>query len=129
MKKKNHKRCFKVYDSVFRRKVHVLLNHTPEEYAKWLTRNKVKDVEKTKFDDFKGFSTEITAENEQTELIIYIQHFNWTIVCQGTLIHEITHTIVKIFAHNNIPFTVETQEFFAQMISRMYEDIARKLLI
>jgi len=122
------KRYFKVYVSVFDRKVHVLLNHTPEEYAKWLTKNKVKDVSQTKFDDFAGFSVEITAENEQIELVIYIKHFNWAIKCQGTLIHEITHTIVKIFAGNSIPFTIETQEFFAQMISRMYEDIAYKLL-
>lgn len=123
------KRYFKVYDAVFLRKVHVILNHTPEEYGKWLTKYKVKDVEKTKFDDFAGFSTEITAENEQTEMVIYQRRFNWSINCQGTLIHEITHTIVKIFAANNIPFTFETQEFFAHMIGRMYEDIAHKLLV
>lgn len=123
------KRYFKVYDSVFCRKVHVLLNYTPEDYAKWLTKNGIKDVAETKFDDFAGFSTEITAENEQTELVIYVRKFNWAIKCQGTLIHEIVHTVTKIFSHNNIPFTFETQEFFAQMIGRMYEDIAHKLLI
>ena len=123
------KRYFKIYDSIFGRKVHVLLNYEPKDYEKWLNKMKVADIEKESFyENFAGMSIEIEASNGQTEMIIWVRNFNWVIKCQGTLIHEITHTIVKLFAQNKIPFTVETQEFFAQMISRMYEDIAHHLV-
>ena len=123
------KRYFKIYDSIFGRKVHVLLNYEPKDYEKWLNKMKVEDVEKKSFyENFAGLSTEIETKEGRTEMIIWVRNFNWAIKCQGTLIHEITHTIVKLFAQNHIPFTVETQEFFAHLISRMYEDVAHKLV-
>lgn len=122
------KRYFQIYDGIFARRVHVLLNYTPQDYEKWLNTKKIKDVGIKNFNDFAGWSTEIESSDGQTELIIFVSHFNWAIKCQGTLIHEITHTVVKLFNHNNIPFNSDTQEFFAHLISRMYEDIAHKLL-
>ncbi len=122
------RRYFQIYDSIFGRRVHVLLNHTPQDYEKWLNKRKIKDIGIKKFDDFAGWSTEIESSDGQTELIIFICRFNWAIKCQGTLIHEITHTVVKLFNQNHIPFNSDTQEFFAHLISRMYEEIAHKLL-
>ena len=123
------KRVLKIYDPIFSRRIHVLLNHGPSDYEKWLNKNKIKDVSSKEFDDFAGFCTNITSSEGQTEILILIRKFNWAIKCQGTLIHEITHAVVSIFNQNNIPFTTETQEFFAHMISRIYEEVARKLLV
>lgn len=127
--KKLPKKYIEVFDPIFSRRINVLLNYTPEEYASWLTRNGIKDVTDKDFDDFAGFCTSIQCEDGQTEILIYIKTFHWTILCQGTLIHEITHAVVRIFNLNNIPFTTETQEFFAHMIGRIYESIAEKLVI
>lgn len=123
------RKYIEVFDPVFNRRINVLLNYSAEEYASWLTRNGIKDVLDKGFDDFVGFCTSIECKDGQTEVLIYIKRFHWTIKCQGTLIHEITHAVVRIFNLNNIPFTTETQEFFAHMIGRIYEDIAEKLLI
>lgn len=122
------KKFIEIYDPIFSRRINVLLNYSPEQYANWLTRNGVKDVSDKKMDDFDGFCTEITSKNDQTEVVIYVRRFDWAIKCQGTLIHEITHAVVRIFNHNNIPFNSDTQEFFAHMIGRIYELIAIKLI-
>ena len=128
IQKKIPRKFIEIYDPIFSRRINVLLNYSPEEYASWLTRNGIKDVTDKGFDDFAGFCTTIENEDGLTEILLYIRTFHWTIICQGTLIHEITHAVVKIFNLNNIPFTTETQEFFAHMIGRIYESIAEKLL-
>jgi hypothetical protein len=127
--KKIPKRYFQVYDPIFGRRIHILLNYTPEEYAKWLAKKKIKDIFNKEFDDFMGFSSVLTLEDQPKEFIIYIKSFDWMIKDQGTLIHEIVHTIIKIWGGNNIPYNEHTQEFLAHSISGMYEMIARKLLV
>lgn len=122
------KRYIKVDDSIFKQRVHILLNYTPEDYAKWLTKIGAKDVSTKSFNSFAGFSSAMEKEDEPDQYIIYVKRFNWAIKCQGTLIHEIVHTIVKIFNANNIPYNMDTQEFLAQEVSNMYEDIACKLI-
>ena len=126
-KNKIGKRYIKIYDAIFQRPIHVLLNHTPQDYAKWLTKVGAKDIGDDKFDDFAGFSTSIDIDGKPTEWIIYQKSFDWTIKDQGTLIHEIVHTIIKIWHSNNIPYNQDTQEFLAHSIGNLYEDIARKL--
>lgn len=123
------KRYFVVYDAVFNQKIHVLMNHTPEDYERWLNRNKVKDVALKSLDDFAGWVSDFTTEEGQTQRILFIPRFNWAIKCQGTLIHEIVHVIIKIWSANNIPFNADTQEFLAHSIGRLYEEIAQKLLV
>lgn len=122
------KRYFVVYDAIFKQRVHVLLNHTPEQYQQWLNRNKVKDIDVKNFGDFQAWVSEFTTEKDKTERIIFMPTFNWAIKHQGSLIHEITHIIIKIWQFNNIPFNADTQEFIAHSIGNMYEDIAEKLL-
>ena len=126
---KIQKRCFVVYDAIFKQKIHILINHTPQEYEKWLNKNKVKDIVVKETEDFTGWVSDFTTEKGTTERIIFIPIFNWTIKNQGTLIHEIVHIIIKIWQSNNIPFNVDTQEFLAHSISNLYEDIAHKLLV
>ena len=123
------KRWLKITDSIFKQRVHVLLNYTPEDYAKWLTKVGAKDVSNKSFDNFSGFSSSMEKEGEPDQYIVYVKNFNWAIKCQGTLIHEIVHTIIKIFDANNIPYNLDTQEFLAQEVSNMYEEIAEKLLV
>lgn len=123
------KKYFVVYDAVFDQKVHVLINHTAEDYQKWLNRYKVKDVSVKDFNNFAGWVSEFTTEKETTERLLFIPRFKWAIKCQGTLIHEIVHVIIKIWSANNIPFNEDTQEFLAHSIGRLYESIAHKLLV
>ncbi len=123
------KRYFRVYDSIFQQRVHVLLNHTAKDYEKWLNKNKVKDLECKNFDDFQGWVSQFTSEKGKTERILFLPDFQWTIKQQGTLIHEIVHVIIRIWQFNNIPYNADTQEFLAHSIGNMYEDISRKLLV
>mgnify|MGYP007100072807 CR=1 FL=1 len=123
------KRYFKVSDSIFHQTIHILLNHTAEQYVQFLNRLKVKDVIDKTFDDFAGFTTAIEITDKPTEWVIYVKEFEWTIKNQGTLIHEIVHAVIRIWQHNNIPYNADTQEFLAHSIANLYEDITRKLLV
>ena len=117
-----------VYDAIFQQQVDVLMNYTLEKYEKWLNRNKIKDITLKDYDSFTGWVSDYVDEKGITKRILFIPKFEWLIKHQGTLIHEITHVIIKIWAMNNIHFNAETQEFLAHSIGNMYEDIARKLL-
>lgn len=128
MKKQIPKRYFCVYDSIFKQKVHILINHSPEDYEKWLNRNKVEDIVAKNFNDFAAWVSEFTTEKGTTERIVFMPNFQWTIKNQGSLIHEIVHVIVKIWEFNNIPYNQHTQEFLAHSIANLYEDIAEKLI-
>jgi len=123
------KRYFVVYDAIFKQKIHILMNHTAEDYQKWLNKYKIKDIDVKDFDDFEGWVSNFTTEKGTTERILFIPKFNWAIKYQGTLIHEIVHIIIKIWDFNNIPFNADTQEFLAHSIGNLYEDIAHKLLV
>ena len=123
------KRYFVIYDSIFHRRIHVLLNHDSKSYAKWLSKMRAIEVDGSNFDDFAGFSSTVTPKSGPTEFVIFVREFEWSIKSQGTLIHEIVHTVMKIWDSNNIPHDLSTQEFLAHSIHNLYEDIARKLLV
>ena len=123
------KRYFVITDCIFNQQIHILLNHTPKQYEQWLNRKKVKDIAEKNYGDFAGFTSSLENEKGRTEWIIFVADFQWTIKNMGTLIHEITHAIIRIWQHNNIPYNADTQEFLAHSISNLYEDIARKLLV
>lgn len=123
------RRWIRVLDPIFHQRIHVLLNHTDEDYRKWLKRIKAKDKEPVSYTDFAGFSSDVSNKDGKTEWIICVHHFNWAIKCQGTLIHEIVHTVIKLFKSNNIPFNDDTQEFIAHQIGNIYEEVATKLLV
>lgn len=124
--KKLKKQYFTVRDSVFQRKVHVLLNFSEKEYYRFCKQKDWQDIGESD-PNFTGWSAGMSAEGEPTEWIIVIKNFQWTISHQGTLVHEIVHTVMKIFSANNIPFQLETQEFIAHIVGNMYEDIAREI--
>lgn len=132
MKKKQFKigkRELVISEAIFKRKVNVLLNFTPADFEKWCKKKGDKEYKDDgKERDFTAFSCDLSGKDKPTEWIICMKHFDWTIKDQGTLIHEIVHTVVKIFQCNNIPFNNDTQEFLAHNIGNIYEDICRKIL-
>lgn len=126
------KKVYKVYDPIFRQKIWVLLNHSSKDYEKFLNKRGIKDVgdKEFYFNRVSGFATHIEPkEDEPREYLILLKEFDWSIFHQGTLIHEITHIVFRIFESNNIPFNQDTQEFIAHSIGGIYESIARKLLV
>lgn len=120
---------FVVYDSIFKQRIHVLVNYTPEIYQKWLNKNKLKGEFIKEYSDFTGWTSDFQTEKGTTERIIFLPTFQWTILHQGTLIHEIVHVVIKIWQLNNTPYNQDTQEFLAHSIANLYEDIAYKLLV
>lgn len=122
------KHCI-VYDDIFKQQVDVFINYTPDQYTRWLNKSKIKDVTVKEFGNFHGWVSSYVDEKEKTKYILFIPEFQWAIKNQGTLIHEIVHVIIKIWASNNIPFTPDNQEFLAHSIGNLYEDIALKLLV
>lgn len=126
------KRYFTVLDSIFHQKVHVFLNHSEADFKKWMKKIGAEydnDVKESNEADFSGYSSSMTTDTGKTEWLIVLKHFDWTIKDQGTLIHEIVHTIIKIWKSNNIPHNYDTQEFLAHSVSNLYEDVCRKLLV
>lgn len=124
------KRYFWVREPVFHRKVHIFLGYSSKEFDQWWARGHkvIKPIEdETYNDNFHDFSTEINQDGKATEWCIVLGDFNWTIDHQGSLIHEVVHTVVKIWNKNNIPSNIHTQEFLAHEVATLYEDIAGKI--
>jgi hypothetical protein len=125
--KKFKKKKFIVYDSIFNRKIFVLINYPTEELRRFY--KKIGCEGSVDGDGLMGYAVELRREKDgMREYIIWVKDFEWTLQDQNTLIHEITHTIFKIWEFNNIPFCKETQEFMAHSIGNLYELVGRKLL-
>lgn len=122
------KKHFLVYESIFNRKVTVFINYSGKEFDKWCDKNKFQYDPDDDEDDLIGFSTYMSIDGKPTEWIIVCKNFQWTLTNQGTLIHEIVHTIIKIWANNNMKVNLDTQEFFAHEVSELYEDICAKII-
>ena len=101
-----------------------MLNYSDADYFAWERKMGAKSGVPQNLDEFVAFSCSMEARGKPTEWIVLLKHFDWTIADQGSLIHEIVHTVVKIWASNNIPVTPDNQEFLAHSIGRLYEDIA-----
>lgn len=117
------KKYFTVKESIFNRTVNVFINYTSADIDVWCGSPQ---VQRTNDSDFAGFSFVLTKDNI-TEYGIQIKEFDWTLDQQGTLIHEIVHTVIKIWSSNNIPYTYDNQEFLAHSVSNLYVDIAAKI--
>lgn len=126
--KKIQSEHYVVYERIFIQQIDIFLNYTLEKYTDWLTKNKIKDISAKSIENFLGWTSDYETEDGKNKTIIFINKFQWTIQDQGTLIHEITHAIIRIWKRNNIPFNEDTQEFLAHSIANLYEDIAKKLL-
>jgi len=124
-------KTFKLCDPIFRQRIFVLLNQDEKSYERFLNRQKVKDIgeKDLTLSRFQGFSTYLDDKDGVRDYVILLKEFNWAIKHQGTLIHEIVHTVIKIWESNNIPYNADTQEFLAHSIAGLYEQIADKLLV
>lgn len=117
-----------VYDPIFNQEIQVFCNLTEAGWMRWQKRRNIVNADGLNPNTV-AFSTHVHAEGERNVYIIWLNHFNWTLDDQESLIHEITHTVVRIWEANNIPFCVETQEFFAHSVGRLYSVIGAKLLV
>ena len=120
-------RYIKTNEPIFNRTIHVFLNYPDKKFIEWARKNGDKNYSEGWDPNFAAFSQSISIENKPDEYIISIQKFDWTIIDQGSLIHEIVHTIFKIWKTNAIPFALDNQEFFAHSVANLYEDIAYKI--
>jgi hypothetical protein len=116
-----------VYDPIFKQEIRVFCNTTEDAWMRWQRRRKIVNAEGLD-PNHVAFSTHVAAEGEPNVYIIWLNHFSWTLDDQESLIHEITHTVVRIWEADNIKFVPETQEFFAHSVGRIYALIGAKLL-
>jgi hypothetical protein len=123
---KIRKLYFTVKETIFRRTVHCFINYSDDDFSKWCVKHGCWDVNGRPNNNIAAFSSEIESDGP-TEWIILIKRFDWTIDDQNTLIHEIVHTIIKIFDMNNMKVNMDTQEFFAHEVGELYGDIAAKI--
>lgn len=120
------KRKFTIYDPIFQQKICVFINCAEADFLNFQRKLNVSNVDGFN-PNFVGFSTHISAEGEPNTYVIWLNHFDWTLDDQESLIHEITHTVVRIWEANSIKFTPDTQEFFAHTVGRLYSMIGAKI--
>ena len=96
MQPKIDKLYFIVKENIFKAKVHVFLNYSSVEFDEWCAKNRIgHSFDNNKDSSFAGYSMEIEGIKIPLAWAILVKHFNWTVGDQGTLIHEIIHTIIK----------------------------------
>ncbi len=118
---------FTVSDPIFGQEIHVFCNSTESAWYNWQKRLEISNPAGLD-PNHVGFSTHISFDDRPNVYVIWLNQFNWTLNDQETLIHEITHTVVRIWQANNITFCPETQEFFAHSVGGLYSVIASKIL-
>ena len=129
MRDKIGKKYFIVRESIFHRRVHVFINFTGKEFTAFCKKKGFEELGGSNSDDnFAAFSATKSESGKADEWIIVIKRFNWCINDQGSLVHEVVHTIMKIWDANNIPHSLDNQEFLAHAIANLWEDIAAKIL-
>lgn len=120
----------KVYDPIFNQEITVFCNCTEADLNAWEKKLGVRKEDREGLNpNFGAYSTHYSCDDAPNVYLIWLNRFNWTLDDQDTLIHEITHTVVRIWQANNIQFVPETQEFFAHSVGRLYAAIGAKLLI
>jgi hypothetical protein len=118
---------FTVREAIFKRKVHCFINYSDADFQEWCDKKRCANLGGDSGIDLAAFSTEIEGLNRPTEWIIVLKNFDWTIGDQNSLIHEIVHTIIKIWAINNMRVNLDTQEFFAHEVGELYGEIAAQI--
>lgn len=116
-----------IYDPVFKQEIRIFCNVTEDVWVRWQKRRKIVNADGLD-PNHVAFSTHVTADGEPNIYIIFLNHFDWTLDDQDSLIHEIVHTVVRIWEANNIKFVPETQEFFAHSVGHIYALIGAKLM-
>ena len=119
-----------MHDPIFHQEIVVFCNQTEKDLLDWQRRLGVSEGENRGLNpNYNAFSTHYSAEGEPNIYLIWLNRFDWTLNDQATLIHEIVHTVVRIWEQNNIKFVPETQEFYAHSVDGLYSLIATKILI
>ena len=118
---------FTVVDPIFKQRVKVFLNCAEGEWLRWQKGMNVANVDGFNY-NLEAFSTHVYADGEPSTYVIWLNHFDWTLDDQESLIHEIIHTVLRIWETNGIFFSLETQEFYAHSVGRLYGTIASRLM-
>lgn len=133
---KKLKANFKIWDTIFANRIHCYIGYSGDELSKLLERQ-YKYNEPVSINGFGGLSfdmerIEVSADEKIGDtvyivFVIWLRRYNWTIDDMATLIHEISHTIDKMFDYNNIPLSKDTGEFRAVLAGDIYGKIAQKI--
>lgn len=125
--KKQLKTNFSIYDKIFGNEIHCYIGYNQHEWNSSLKSKYTLD-DYIDTDGFAGMSIDcFTDKPKRLVFVIWILEFKWRIDDMVTLIHEISHTIDRMFDFNNIPLTKATGEFRAILISDIYGKIAQKI--
>lgn len=127
---------FCVHDCVFMQKVHVFVNWTASQFDKYhVARARRLGYQITNADsrldydkDFAGFCCSWDDPGEPRQWIVLVREFRWTIDDQSTLLHELSHALIRIWDFNNVPVNAHTQEFFATSLGELYGDTLRQIV-
>ena len=120
----------KVYDPIFKQEVVVFCNLTEKDLDVWEKRLGVHQDDRRGLDpNYSAFSAHYSCDDAPNIYLIWLNRFGRTLDDQDSLIHEVIHTIFRIWEANNIPFCSETQEFFAHSVGHLYAAIGAKLMV
>lgn len=120
------KKYFEVREAIFDRPVHIFAGFSGGDLAAKVQEKGLHFYVEGMV-NFSAFSLETSNPNAPTEWAIVLKHFDGEIEAQASLLHEVVHTIVKIFAANSIPCNLDTQEFLALDVEELYTDISTEL--
>lgn len=120
---------FKTFDPIFGQEVHVFCNCDLNTYVRWQKKVGASNIDEDFNPNFAAFSTHVSGDDIPNKYVIWVNHFNWTLDDQASLLHEIIHTIFRIWDANRIPVCQETQEFLAASADKMYSTIAAKIML
>jgi hypothetical protein len=117
-------KCHKVIkEAIFGRRVHLFLGWTNEEFDKWSGCTDPGDKVSS---DFAAFSCSIRYKRGRpTEWAVVIFDWQWLARDYNSLVHELTHALIQIWALNNMRVNEDTQEFFAHSLGKMTEAAIR----
>jgi len=120
------KRIFKIYDPLFSQSVTVFINCEEDDFMKWQKRLNVVNADGLD-PNLIAFTTYVSADGEPSRYVIWLTHFDWTLDDQESLVHECIHAVIRIWKANNIPVSIDNQEFLAHSAGKLYSMIGAKL--
>ena len=114
-------------DKLFKARVNVICNCTPDECNKYLKKKKNKYLLPVDF--HKNTSGIVLRGNHGMFRIIYLPKFNLTQEYRATLVHELFHLVVRISEDKGVPIISNIQtgqvgdETSAYMLEYYYNEI------
>jgi len=115
----------KIDDNIFKATIHVLVNCTQEKFNKWLLTKFNAEHESI---SCAGCCVSIDTGDDITEYCVWVGEFNWRIMEQGHINHELTHCAYTILKDRGINMVDATEEVFAYYHTYLFEEVYKKLV-